>query len=186
MRPYPSKVGQSEKQQVLFTGNHYVFSVYKSKTQTTTVSLSSSVIESFSKLKPTSQSDSTITYGPFSSVEPLKQDAMKIHFENNAPFLTVRKIDNFCFRVVLRWVGNWNRYHTATMHTKKNNHEMPVIWHKPSKKKHGAWGFVFLLQFCFWFESRHRLFGVSLKMGMQFFCKHCCSLTWQAINLDLV
>lgn len=89
MRPYPSKVGQSEKQQVLFTGNHYVFSVYKSKTQTTTVSLSSSVIESYSKLKPTSQSDSTITYGPYSNVETLKRDPMKIHFENNAPFLTV-------------------------------------------------------------------------------------------------
>jgi len=89
MKPFPSKVGQSEKQQVLFTGNHYVFSLYKTKKQTTTVTLSSSVVESYSKLKPSSHSDSTINYGPYNDVDALKQSTMKIHFENNSPFLAV-------------------------------------------------------------------------------------------------
>lgn len=89
MKPFPAKVGQSEKQQVLFTGNHYVFSLYKTKKQTTTVTLSSSVVESYSKLKPSSHSESTINYGPYNDIDALKQNAMKIHFENNSPFLVV-------------------------------------------------------------------------------------------------
>jgi len=89
MKPFPSKVGQSEKQQVLFTGNHYVFSLYKTSKQTTTVNLASSVVESFSKLKPSSHSDTTINYGPYSDIDALKQSTMKIHFENNSPFLAV-------------------------------------------------------------------------------------------------
>jgi oligosaccharyltransferase complex subunit alpha (ribophorin I) len=57
------------------------------------VTLASSNIESFSKLKPTSQSEATITYGPYSNVEPFSFDAMTVHFENNNPFLVVTKLE---------------------------------------------------------------------------------------------
>ena len=87
--PYPAAIGQSEKQLVVFNGNHYVFSPYAVKTQTTSVKLASSAIESHSKLKPTSSSDRVITYGPYKDIKPLSTDAMKIHYENNSPFLSV-------------------------------------------------------------------------------------------------
>ena len=47
------EITQREKQLVLFTGNHYVYSPYKVKSQTTKVQLPSSVVESYTKtLKP--------------------------------------------------------------------------------------------------------------------------------------
>ena len=89
MRPFPIKITQSERQYVLFAGNHYVYSLYPVKSQTTLVTLASSTVESYTKEKPTSQQDSTVTYGPYTDVEPLKQSPMRIHFENNSPFLSV-------------------------------------------------------------------------------------------------
>lgn len=89
LTPYPAAIGQSEKQLVVFEGNHYFYSPYSTKSQTTTVKLASSAIESHSKLKPTSVSDRVITYGPYNNIKPLSKDAMKIHYENNSPFSSV-------------------------------------------------------------------------------------------------
>ena len=78
---------------VMYSGSHYAYLPYKCKTQTTKVTLSSNNIESYSKLKPVSQSDAVITYGPYSNVEPLSFDEMTIHYENNNPFLVVSKLE---------------------------------------------------------------------------------------------
>lgn len=87
--PYPSSIVQKEKQLVLFHGNHYFYSPYRVARQSTIVNLGSKAIESYSKLKPVSQSDVTLSYGPYENIAPLSYDKMTIHFENNAPFLTV-------------------------------------------------------------------------------------------------
>ena len=89
MSPFPTQITQSEKQFVLFSGNHYFYTPYTVKTQTTTVTLATSSIESYSKLKPTSLSDNSVTYGPYGDVEPFKLNPMRIHFENSMPFLSV-------------------------------------------------------------------------------------------------
>jgi oligosaccharyltransferase complex subunit alpha (ribophorin I) len=47
---------QVYKNDVRFTGNHYVYLPYSVVSQSTTVTLASSNIESYSKLKPVSQS----------------------------------------------------------------------------------------------------------------------------------
>jgi len=90
---YPAEIEQKEKQLVMYTGNHYAYLPYKCKTQTTKVTLSSSNIESYSKLKPVSQSDTVITYGPYSNVEPFSFDEMSVHYENNNPFLVATKLE---------------------------------------------------------------------------------------------
>ena len=92
LTPYPNAIGQSEKQQVLFTASHYVFSLYEVKEQTTTVKLSSATIESYTKLKPVSASESTITYGPYKDISAFRSNEMKVHFENNSPFLIVSHV----------------------------------------------------------------------------------------------
>ena len=89
MKPFPTKIGQSDKQQVVYEGNHYVYTPYSTRKQSTTVKLASSAVESHTKLKPTSLSDSTISYGPYSDIRPLRHNQMRLHFENNSPFLTV-------------------------------------------------------------------------------------------------
>ena len=50
-----------------------MLSPYKIGTQTTKVLLSSSNVESFTKVKPSSQSDTTITYGPYENIAPSTQ-----------------------------------------------------------------------------------------------------------------
>ena len=77
----------------MYRGNHYAYLPYKCKTQTTKVTLSSSNIENYTKLKPVSQSESTITYGPYSNVEPFSFDEMTVHYENNNAFLEVTKLE---------------------------------------------------------------------------------------------
>ena len=89
LKPFPSSIGQSEKQLVIYEGNHYVYMPYVVKRQTTSVKLASASIESHSKLKPTSTSENVVSYGPYSDVKPFSFDAMKIHYENNSPFVAV-------------------------------------------------------------------------------------------------
>lgn len=51
-----------------------MYSPYKVNAQTTKVVLPSNTIESYSKtLKPVSQTDATITYGPYANVEPYSE-----------------------------------------------------------------------------------------------------------------
>ncbi|XP_057378869.1 dolichyl-diphosphooligosaccharide--protein glycosyltransferase subunit 1-like [Daphnia carinata] len=89
LAPHPSEITQKEKQLVQYKGSAYIYTPHKVTTQTTKVLLSSSTVESYTKVKPSSQSDSTITYGPYENVAPLSEESIIIHFENNSPFLSV-------------------------------------------------------------------------------------------------
>jgi len=91
--PYPSKISQGEKQLVVFEGNHFATAAYQVLSQTTLVSLPSSSIESYSRNKPTSQSDSTITYGPYEPTPAFSVDPLRVHYENNAPFLSITRLE---------------------------------------------------------------------------------------------
>ncbi|XP_061780041.1 dolichyl-diphosphooligosaccharide--protein glycosyltransferase subunit 1 [Nerophis lumbriciformis] len=92
LRPFPSQITQAERQLVVFQGNHYFYTPYPTRSQTTRVRLPSKTVESYTKLGNPSKTDEVIEYGPFSDVDAFSQDALKIHFENNTPFLTVSSI----------------------------------------------------------------------------------------------
>ncbi|XP_071520803.1 dolichyl-diphosphooligosaccharide--protein glycosyltransferase subunit 1 [Panulirus ornatus] len=91
--PYPAYIQQGEKQLVRYSGNHYVLTPYTTTTQTTTVTLPSPNIESYSRLKPTTHTDTSITYGPYDGVTGFSEDPMNVHYENNSPFVTVTKLE---------------------------------------------------------------------------------------------
>lgn len=91
--PYPSSITQKERQLVRYFGNHYFYSPYVTTKQTATVALKSKSIESYTKLQPVAQSDATIVYGPYKDIAPLTEDIMIVHYENNAPFLTVTRLE---------------------------------------------------------------------------------------------
>lgn len=122
LEPFPTQITQSEKQQVVFKGNTYIYSPYLIKEQKTTVKLASSTIESYSRLKPSSSSDSVITYGPYKDAKAFKTHEMKIHFENNSPFIVVNEMQ--------RWVevSHWGNiaveesYHMTHEGAKLKNH----------------------------------------------------------------
>lgn len=93
LAPHPKEITQKEKQLVKYVGNIYLHSPYNIMKQTTTVSLPSRNVESYTKFKPVSQSDSTITYGPYEKLPPFSYEELNIHFENNNKFLTVTRLE---------------------------------------------------------------------------------------------
>lgn len=94
LEPFPTQIVQSERQLVVYNGNNYFLSPYLTKTQTTKVKLTpSGSIESFTKLKPVQQNDRTISYGPYEKIESNSFSEMRIHYENNSPFLTVTNLE---------------------------------------------------------------------------------------------
>lgn len=93
LTPFPAEILQKEKQLVKFQGNHYLYSPYKVNKQTTKILTGSKNIESYTKLKPSTQADSTITLGPYENVAPLSVSELAVHYENNSPFLTVAKLE---------------------------------------------------------------------------------------------
>jgi len=75
------------------SGNLYTFLPYTVTTQSTTVNLASSNVESYTKVKPVSLSDTSINYGPYSNIAPFTLAEMVIHGENNSPMLVVTRLE---------------------------------------------------------------------------------------------
>ncbi|XP_035773213.1 dolichyl-diphosphooligosaccharide--protein glycosyltransferase subunit 1-like [Anopheles albimanus] len=92
LKPFPSAIGQNERQLVQYFGNVYFYSPYKTVSQKTTVHLSSRNVENYTQFKPSSHADSTIVYGPYDSVTAFSQEPLAIHFENFSPFLTISRL----------------------------------------------------------------------------------------------
>lgn len=69
LTPHPTQITQTERQLVRYIGNAYYYSYYKTLTQKTTVQLASKNVESYTTLKPSSHSESTITYGPYENID---------------------------------------------------------------------------------------------------------------------
>ncbi|XP_014213080.1 dolichyl-diphosphooligosaccharide--protein glycosyltransferase subunit 1 isoform X2 [Copidosoma floridanum] len=92
--PHPREISQKQKQLVKWHGNLYLFSPYLVSKQTTTLLLPSRNVESYTKaVKPISQSDTSITYGPFEMKPPYTHQELAVHFENNHRFLTITQLE---------------------------------------------------------------------------------------------
>ncbi|OCT85830.1 hypothetical protein XELAEV_18023999mg [Xenopus laevis] len=89
LQPYPTQITQAEKQFVTFEGSHYFYSPYPTKSQTTRVKLASRNVETYTKLGNPTRSEDLIEYGPFKDIAAWSQDPLKVHYENNSPFLTI-------------------------------------------------------------------------------------------------
>lgn len=73
LKPFPTHITQAERQLVVFQGNHYLYSPYPTRSQTTRVRLASKTVESYTKLGNPTKSDEVIEYGPFKDVAPFSQ-----------------------------------------------------------------------------------------------------------------
>lgn len=54
------------------------------------VTLASSTVEEYTKVKPTKKDGNTLRYGPYSDVAPWTLAQLRAHFVNNKPFVAVR------------------------------------------------------------------------------------------------
>lgn len=95
LKPLPEQITQQEKQLVQYFGTAYFYSPYKTVTQKTTIHLASKSVESFTQVKPSSHSDTTITYGPYDNIEPFSDSPITVHYENHAPFLTITRLERW-------------------------------------------------------------------------------------------
>lgn len=68
LKPYPTHITQSERQLVRYFGSAHFYSPYKTVSQKSTLQLASKNIESYTTVKPSSQADTVITYGPYENV----------------------------------------------------------------------------------------------------------------------
>lgn len=91
--PFPKEITQNEKQLVQVTLNAYVFLPYSSKTQSTTILLPSSNIESFTRVTPVNTNDNEITYGPYPDLPLYSHTRIQLHYENNGPFVGVVSLE---------------------------------------------------------------------------------------------
>lgn len=93
IQPHPQFITQKEKQLVRYHGNVYLYSPYKMNKITTTVTLHTKNVENYTKIKPTSFSEGTVVYGAYFSIAPFTENAIELHFENNAPFLAIKNME---------------------------------------------------------------------------------------------
>lgn len=73
LKPFPTYITQAERQLVIFQGDHYFYSPYPTRTQTTRVRLASKTVESYTKLGNPSKTDEIIEYGPFRNIAPFSE-----------------------------------------------------------------------------------------------------------------
>lgn len=73
LTPFPTHITQAERQLVVFQGNHYLYSPYPTRSQTTRVRLASKTVESYTKLGNPSKNEEVIEYGPFKDVPAFSQ-----------------------------------------------------------------------------------------------------------------
>jgi len=90
--PYPAEIGQHDNQMVVFSNSHFFYSPYNTQSQKTTLKLSSSQIESYTKLEPQSVRGSTIVFGPYKDIAPMEVSPMSVHYVNNKPFSKITSL----------------------------------------------------------------------------------------------
>eukprot|EP00455_Lapot_gusevi_P048105 TRINITY_DN659_c0_g2_i1.p1 TRINITY_DN659_c0_g2~~TRINITY_DN659_c0_g2_i1.p1 ORF type:complete len:463 (+),score=165.65 TRINITY_DN659_c0_g2_i1:71-1459(+) len=88
LKPYPAEIKQGEPHLVLFNGNAYFYSPYKTTEQTTKVLLPSDRLESHTTVDPTALTASGLTYGSYSNVKAFSTEAISVHVETTAAFAT--------------------------------------------------------------------------------------------------
>uniref|UniRef100_A0A1L8E285 Dolichyl-diphosphooligosaccharide--protein glycosyltransferase subunit 1 n=1 Tax=Nyssomyia neivai TaxID=330878 RepID=A0A1L8E285_9DIPT len=93
LQPYPTHIAQSDKQLVRYYGHLYFYSPFRTLSQKTTVHLASRNVESYTQVKPVSQSDTILNYGPYENVGAFAEDELVVHYENHSPFLTVKRLE---------------------------------------------------------------------------------------------
>lgn len=92
VKPFPEEISQSDVQLVNYDDSAYILSPYPIKMQTSAFQLSSTRLESFTKVVPTKVINTEVRYGPYENSEPLKSKLISLHFENNQPFAVVEEL----------------------------------------------------------------------------------------------
>jgi len=61
--------------------------------QSQIINLGTNSVESFARIAPVNQADGKLNYGPYEKIAPFTEARLDVHYENNAPFLTVARLE---------------------------------------------------------------------------------------------
>lgn len=90
--PHPEEITQKDRQLMMFYGNAYFYSPYKSLKSSIKYQTGTRRIEDYTNLSPVSLNSGDIIYGPHGPSEPFAYSQINLHYDNNNPFLKVTKL----------------------------------------------------------------------------------------------
>ncbi|EPB80392.1 ribophorin I [Ancylostoma ceylanicum] len=93
LKPLPEKIAQNENQFVLYHGNAHYAAPYPVAQEKTTVKLGSGKTVSVTQVAPTNQENERVVYGPYKDQPAFNKKPIKIHYENNAPFVVATVVE---------------------------------------------------------------------------------------------
>lgn len=80
LEPFPAEITQLENQFIRLKNSHYFYSPYRTDSQKTTIKLSSSSVQSFTKLSPFSTKGSNIQFGPYENINPFTVSKQQLYY----------------------------------------------------------------------------------------------------------
>ncbi|CAJ0600819.1 unnamed protein product [Cylicocyclus nassatus] len=93
LQPLPAKITQKENQYVVYNGNAHYAAAYPVEQEKTTVKLGPGKTLSVSQVSPTAQENERVVYGPYKDQPAFNKKPIKIHYENNAPFVVATVVE---------------------------------------------------------------------------------------------
>jgi len=90
--PHPEEITQKDRQLMMFYGNSYFYTPYKSLKSSIKYQTGTRRIEDYTNFSPVSLNSGDIIYGPHGSLEPFMYSQISLHYDNNTPFLKVTKL----------------------------------------------------------------------------------------------
>ncbi|CAI2352031.1 unnamed protein product [Caenorhabditis sp. 36 PRJEB53466] len=94
LEPLPAKIPQSESQFVVLHTSAYVPSRYEVVSQKTVVrTTQGGKLLSSTTVNPTKQETERVTYGPYANIAAFEAKPIKVHFENNSPFVVATLVE---------------------------------------------------------------------------------------------
>lgn len=105
LAPYPAEISQNDKQKVLYLGNHYFYSPYRTIRQALKIKIGGGKVEDVTELQPFKQHGDMLEFGPYDNVKAFSESELSVHFEYNMYILkaptVVREIQ----------VSHWGNVH---------------------------------------------------------------------------
>ncbi|OAY67342.1 Dolichyl-diphosphooligosaccharide--protein glycosyltransferase subunit 1B [Ananas comosus] len=92
LEPFPAEISQSEAQLVYYRDSAILLSPYHVVGQVTYIKTPSNKVESFTRVDPTSRSDTELKYGVYNDRPPYSYSPIIVHLENNHPFPVVEEL----------------------------------------------------------------------------------------------
>ncbi|CAP26595.1 Protein CBG05717 [Caenorhabditis briggsae] len=96
LEPLPAKIAQADSQFVLLHTTAYVPSRYETVTQKTTVrTTQGGKLLSATTVAPSKQETERVVYGPYANIPAFESKPIKVHYENNSPFVVATVVERF-------------------------------------------------------------------------------------------